>query len=207
MTPATPDRSSQESGDLSPGHLSAPGSETPDEEDKKGPLAEVVEWVAVAAIAILIAFIIKTWVLQAFSIPSESMEETLMIGDRVLVSKLDYRLSEPGPSQVVVFDNLDPQPGDPAQIIKRVVAVAGDTVDAVDGMLLVNGKPVDESYLLPGTTTNRLTPMTVPDGHVYVMGDNRANSKDSRVVGPVPLDSIVGRARLVAWPFSRITTL
>jgi len=161
----------------------------------------------VAVIAVLVALAIKTWVLQAFSIPSESMEPTLQIGDRVVVLKFDYWWSEPERNQLIVFDNLDPQPGDPAQIIKRIVAVAGDSIDSADGTLIVNGQHVDETFLSPGTTTDRVTPQVVPEGHVFVMGDNRANSKDSRFIGAVPVESIVGHARFIAWPLSRLSRL
>ena len=170
-----------------------------------------IEWVAVVVGAIVVALLVKTFLVQAFRIPSESMDPTLIKGDRVLVNKLSYRLHDVNRGDVVVFERPDSLPGgpdDPKDLIKRVIGLPGDTVYARDGTVFVNDKPLDEPYLPDGTTTvNMDQPITVPDGEVWVMGDNRGNSQDSRVFGTIPESSIVGRAFLLMWPLNRFGSL
>jgi signal peptidase I len=167
----------------------------------------VLEWVAVVGGALVIALVIKTFLLQAFYIPSSSMESTLNIGDRVLVNKLSYRLHDVNRGDIVVFER---PPGEPASdihdLIKRVVALEGETVSLDEnGRVLIDGEVLDEPYLAEGTTTNRLAePVVVPEGHVFVMGDNRNDSRDSRFFGPIEEDSIVGRAFFRVWPLGDI---
>jgi len=177
-----------------------------------------VEWVVAVVVAVTVAFVIKTWVAQTFVIPSGSMENTLLIGDRVLVSKLSYRFGEVGRGDVIVFDNPECRgvaagSCQYAQLIKRVVGVAGDQVTARDGRLVVNGEVQPEPFLKPGSTTNMAGAcsvfendevVTVPDGQLLVMGDNRNLSKDGRCFGPVSTDAVVGRAFLRVWPVTRV---
>jgi signal peptidase I len=179
-------------------------------------------------IAFAIALIIKTFLLQAFYIPSASMEPTLLIGDRVLVEKVSYRFSGADRGDVVVFEKdlaiiADPSaPGEDAPLwedignafkslfgfptgnsqdfIKRVIAVGGDTVEGREGEVLVNGEPIDEPYLPEGVTTSDFGPYDVAHGEIFVMGDNRSNSDDSRNFGPVDEDKVVGRAFVLIWP-------
>ncbi len=184
-------------------------------------------------IAFAIALLLKTFIVQAFYIPSASMEETLQIGDRVLVEKVTYRLSEPGRGHVVVFEKDLGTPliaeeddrsvfqqindairglfgfptGTAQDFIKRALAVGGDTIEGRDGEVFVNGEAVDEPYLEPGTETSSFGPVEVPDGQIFVMGDNRDNSDDSRNFGPVPVDTVVGRAFLLIWPPRDFATL
>ncbi len=183
-----------------------------------------LEVLIVFAGAILIAFVLKLVVAQAFFIPSASMTPQLEVSDRVLVSKLSYRLHEPRRGDIVVFD-CPPghcHPGDegdgigalarwfaeglgvvqpsPEELIKRVVALPGETVEARDGEVYVDGRRLIEPYLPPGTVTANLAPTTVPGGHLYVLGDNRSNSTDSRVFGPIRRDLVVGRAIATIWP-------
>lgn len=171
----------------------------------------MVEWALVIVGAILVAFVVKTFLVQAFRIPSESMVPTLMTGDRVLVNKLSYRLHDVNRGDVVVFtrpENLTSGPDEPEDLIKRVIGLPGDTVQTKDGKVYVNGRELDEPYLPAGTATNGLEdPLDVPDGHVLVMGDNRGNSQDGRVFGPISTDTIVGRAFLIMWPPGRISAL
>lgn len=169
------------------------------------------------AVAILVALVIKTWVAQTFVIPSGSMENTLLVNDRVLVSKLSYRFGEVEKGNVVVFDNPEcaERPGNClyAQLIKRVVGTAGDTIDTRDGQLVVNGSVVTEPDVKAGSIT-RLSgpcgryregePITVPEGTIFVMGDNRNQSQDGRCFGPVSTDAVVGRAFLRVWPLDRL---
>lgn len=190
------------------------------------------------AVALVIAVLVKTFLVQPFFIPSESMESTLLVGDRVLVSKL-----EPGPGtlergDVVVF--VDPGGWLPAateepsvvvraltfvgllpansgeHLIKRVIGLPGDTVSCCDpdGRLIVNDVPVDEPYLFAGDVPSTIEfSVEVPEGRLWVQGDHRSVSEDSRYqlgqpgAGMVPLDNVVGRAVLVMWPFDRFTTL
>lgn len=176
-----------------------------------------IEWIAVVVGAVLVALLVKTFLVQAFRIPSESMDPTLITGDRVLVNKLSYRLHDVNRGDVVVFDrpkNLPGGPDDPKDLIKRVIGLPGDTVTARDGQVYVNGRKLDEPYLPAGTSTVTLRDqyslekgIKVPEGEVLVMGDNRSNSQDGRVFGPIPESSIVGRAFVIMWPFSRIGTL
>lgn len=182
-------------------------------------------------IAFVIALLLKSFVLQAFYIPSASMEETLLIGDRVLVEKVSYRFSDPGRGDVVVFEKelgvalpeedrsvLDKvgdafkglfgfPTGSQQDFIKRVIAVGGDNVQGRDGRVLVNGEAIEEPYLADGVETSSFGPVEVPEGTIFVMGDNRGNSDDSRNFGPVSADTVVGRAFLLIWPPADFSTL
>lgn len=166
-----------------------------------------VEWIVVVVGAVVVALLVKTFLVQAFRIPSESMDPTLQVGDRVLVNKLSYRLHDVNRGDVVVFTrpgNLPEGPDQPDDLIKRVVGLPGETVQAKDGKVYVDGRPLDEPYLPAGTRTENLeNPVKVPAGEVLVLGDNRSNSADGRVFGPIPEDTIIGRAFVIVWPLSR----
>jgi signal peptidase I len=164
----------------------------------------LVEWAVAIGAALLVAWFIQSQLVQAFVIPSASMEPTLVDRDRVLVNKL---ASTVGRGDVVVFRRPpDVQMGEVQDLIKRVVALGGDTVGATGGVVLVNGEPIDEPYLSDGAFTDDFGPVEVPDGTLFVLGDNRgtAMSFDSRFFGPIDDDLVVGRAFLVVWPLSRI---
>ncbi|MFF1838573.1 signal peptidase I [Streptomyces sp. NPDC058231] len=194
-------------------------------------------------IALILALLIKTFLVQAFSIPSDSMQDTLQRGDRVLVDKLTpWFGSEPERGEVVVFHDpggwlMDgestPEPNiaqkflsfiglmpsaEEKDLIKRVIAVGGDTVECKrNGPVTVNGKALDEkSFIYPGNTPcndEPFGPIKVPEGRIWVMGDHRQNSLDSRYhqelpgQGTVSTDEVVGRAIVVAWPINRWATL
>ncbi|MBA0051818.1 signal peptidase I [Streptomyces sp. AJS327] len=192
-------------------------------------------------VALVLALLIKTFLLQAFSIPSDSMQNTLQRGDRVLVDKFTpWFGAEPKRGEVVVFEDpggwlpemqVEENPvqkvlsfvglmpsANEKDLIKRVIAVGGDTVECTKGgPVKVNGKALDEtSYLFPGNSPcddNAFKPVKVPDGKLWVMGDHRQNSLDSRYHqdqpsdGFVPVDNVVGRAVVVAWPINRWSTL
>ena len=168
----------------------------------------VVEWIAVIVGALLVALVVKTFLFQAFYIPSESMEPTLEKGDRVLVNKLSYDLHDVHRGDIVVFERPKGQPeSDIKDLIKRVIGLPGDTIEAKDGVVYIDGKALEEGYLVHGVTTDSLPRQEVPAGHVFVMGDNRGDSADSRVFGAIDEDTIVGRAFVRVWPLSNLGLL
>lgn len=176
--------------------------------------------------ALLIAVLIKTFLFQAFWIPSSSMENTLLIYDRVLVSKLSFEFSDISQLDVIVFD--DPRAGfeqpeedaierairnlkesiglatPQSEFIKRVIGLPGDVVEGRDGSVFVNGVRLDEPYLKqPDLPIRPFGPVTVPVDSLFVMGDNRRASQDSRFFGPIPVDDVVGKAFVIIWPVGR----
>jgi signal peptidase I len=175
---------------------------------KGGPVRSALEWVGVLAGAVVIAFLIKTFLVQAFYIPSASMEDTLKISDRVLVNKLSYRLHGINRGDIVVFERPPESAGEGARdLIKRVIALEGETIEGRDGRVWINGRPLNEPYLPPDAPVVNFAPQKIPDAHVWVMGDNRPNSKDSRVFGPIADSAIVGRAFIRVWPVSSLRFL
>jgi signal peptidase I len=155
--------------------------------------------------AVLVAFILKTFVVQPFWVPTGSMIPTIMPNDRVLALKFVYRFAEPKPGDIVVF--LPPN-GENKDYIKRVIAVGGQRIKIVDGIVYVNGKPIRESYLQPDYfDSGNMPEIVIPKGYVFVMGDNRPNSLDSRVFGPIHVKSIIGKAVLIYWPLNHLKFL
>lgn len=233
------------------GQTQPPGGGTPDDGDDdaaggsgrgpKKPRSFWKELPLLVGIALVLALLIKTFLVQAFSIPSESMMNTLQRGDRVLVDKLTpWFGSEPERGEVVVFHDpggwlegqTTPTPNvvqkflsfiglmpsaEEKDLIKRVIAVGGDTVSCKEGgKVILNGVALDEtSYLAPGSVPcqDSFGPIKVPDNRIWVMGDNRQNSLDSRFHqqlpggGTVSNDEVVGRAVVIAWPVTRWATL
>jgi signal peptidase I len=166
-------------------------------------LAQVV---ALLAVAVVLALGIRTFAVQPFFIPSASMEDTLLIGDRVLVNMSAYLYEEPKRGDIVVFVSSADASVD---MIKRVVAIGGQTVDIRDGAVYVDGERLAEQYVNARYPDHYYanSPVTVPEGMVYVMGDNRANSTDSRYTGPQPMSAILGRAFAIYWPVARLRLL
>ena len=168
------------------------------ESQKKSPAWDTIEALVVA---VVLALAIRLFLFEPFVIPSASMEPTLVPGDRVMVNKLVYRLTDPAPGDIIVFR----YPRDPRTIyIKRLIAVGGQTVELRHGQLFVDGHRVIEDYLPenPGGGGD-FGPVRVPPDTYFVMGDNRDNSQDSRVWGPVPKENLVGKAQLLYWPPGR----
>lgn len=167
-----------------------------------GPL----EFVIILAVSFALVFgVVRPFIVEAFVIPSESMVPTLMVGDRVLANKFIYDFTEPDRGDIAVFRSVG---GENENLIKRVIGLPGDRVAVRNGEAYVNGERLDEPYLnqgLPDTSTSE--PTTVPENSYFMLGDNRGNSGDSRVFGPVPEDNLVGEAFLRFWPPDRLSTL
>lgn len=172
----------------------------------------LIEWLLVAACALALALLIRTFFVQAYYIPSGSMESTLQKNDRVLVNKLSYRFGDVQRGDVIVFSKPENAPGEIKDFIKRVVALPGETISFANGRVFINGERYNEPYLnnvetfingRPMDCANRLPSpdlCLVPEETVFVMGDNRVGSTDSRSFGPIEIDSIVGRAFIKLWP-------
>jgi len=179
--------------------------------------------------AVVIAVVVKSFVAQAFYIPSGSMLPQLQINDRVVVSKLSYRLHDPHRGDIVVFDAPGEKVPDTSALpvrvvrgivqsiglaapstdeyIKRVIALPGERVEGHDGRILVDGRRLTEPYLPEGVVTSEFAAVVVPPGDLWVMGDNRTNSADSRVFGPIGESTVVGRAFVRLWPFDHVSFL
>jgi signal peptidase I len=176
------------------------------EREKKKRRAGVAELVFTAFVAFVLVFgFVRPFVVEAYRIPTESMVPTLEVGDRVLASKFIYRIFEPERGDIVVFDSVDE---DDQTLIKRVVGVAEDEIQVQGGVLYVNDEAQEEPYLNDADQfRSYYGPTVVPEGHIFVMGDNRGNSADSRVFGPLPLENIKGEAFMRFWPVSKIGTI
>lgn len=165
-----------------------------------------VDWVIVIAVALLVAFVVRTFVLAHFVVEGESMYSTLETGDRVFVNKLSYRLHDPNRGDVVVLHQITG--ASERDLIKRVIGLPGETVEVRNCTVLIDGRVLNEPYLDPEVVTptdcggDYSANGPVPENHVFVMGDNRGGSQDSRVIGPIDEDDLVGRAFVVFWPQS-----
>lgn len=205
-----------------------------DDDDHKPSLARTLAEIPILlVVAAVIAFLVKTFIAQAYYIPSGSMLPQLQIDDRVVVSKLAYKAHDPRRGDIIVFD--DPKTGQSTEtdvertgvakvlrkigegvgvvqpstdeFIKRVIALPGERVEGRDGYVYINDHKLIEPYLPEGVRTDDFDPQTVAKGKLWVMGDNRSGSADSRVFGQIDVDSIVGRAVIKVWPFSHISFL
>ena len=170
------------------------------------PVRNAIEWVAIIAIALLVAVVIKQFLVQAFYIPSESMKNSLNVGDRVLVNKLSYHLHDVHRGDIVVFKRPPAESGEPAikDLIKRVIGLPGESIEARDGVVYINDRRLNEPYLAACMITNNLPKQVVPPGEYFVMGDNRGDSEDSRFFGTIPRSIIVGHVVMRFWPLGQI---
>ncbi len=233
MEGPTPEPSERDREDKEPG----PPSETGREQEAargrtRDPMKAVLgffrELPGLLLLAFILALLIKTFLIQAFYIPSGSMEHTLDVGDRVLVNKVVYHIHPPRRGDIIVFS--DPHPivqhrsplsavvhwltdglgisRDPNKdFIKRVIGLPGETVEVTHGIVFIDGKRLSEHYLGPVISTADFKD-TVPRDRLFVMGDNRGDSNDSRgTLGDIPLDKVIGRAFVTIWPPSRIGLL
>ena len=160
---------------------------------------------ALTAVSFVAAVTLKTFVVPIFSVASGSMLPTLDIGDRVLVDRFSYVLQDVERADIIVLDA--PCGDEIGALLKRVVAVEGEVVEARNGAVLVDGQVLVEDYLSGDVNTSDFPPTVVPRGHVWVMGDNRKNSRDSRRFEAVPEQAILGRAFMTVWPLSEVGPL
>lgn len=186
--------------------------ESQSEREEKGGLSTFASFLIMIAIVVVAYFGLRTFVVGTYEIPSGSMLDTIQIGDRVFSEKVSYYFRDPEQGDIITFaDPENPQ----RTLIKRVIAVGGQTVDLKDGYVYVDGKKLNEPYTegkqsLPLNTAYGVSvtyPYTVPDGYLWVMGDNRTNSADSRYFGAVSKDSVTGHANFTFWPLNRIGIL
>ena len=214
-----------------------PGDDDEDEESG-GFLRALRETAIIVVSALILSALVRAFLVQAFFVPSSSMEDTLLISDRIIASKITTSLSGVQRGEIVVFKDPGgwlPEPPPPEgglrgairtgltfiglipsdsgkDLVKRVIGLGGDRVQCCDaeGRILVNGIALDEPYII-GPTTQVLFDIVVPPDSMFVMGDNRGNSRDSRfhleqANGSVPVGNVVGRVVLVVWPFNRLAT-
>ncbi|MBC5635942.1 signal peptidase I [Ornithinibacillus sp. BX22] len=172
---------------------------------KKGK-SEWLDWIKALLIAFGLAFLVRTFLFTPIIVDGPSMQPTLHDRDQMIVNKFLYNFNEPERFDIVVFHANDQK-----DFIKRVIALPGEHVAYKDNILYINGQPIKENFLhdkevwtynfeLEELTGNY---STVPEGYVFVLGDNRTNSTDSRILGPIPMDQIVGKASVIYWPFDR----
>lgn len=168
----------------------------------------VVEWVALIALALSVAFVLRTFVVQSFYIPSTSMTPTLEVGDRVLVNKLSFRFGDPKRGQVIVFEAPPGEGSDGIKdLIKRVIGLPGETIEGRDGHVYINGKRLDEPWLPEGVQSRTFGPEVVPEGRYWMLGDNRFDSRDSTFFKSIPRSSMIGLAFVRIWPLSHLSGL
>ena len=200
-------------------------------------IRDVVEWAAVVIVALVAALVIREYVVQAFEIPSQSMEPTVNVGDRILVNKLSYSFGDVQRGDLVVFERGELIDGDTDELIKRAIALPGETISLRDGEIFIaapgdgpeDAVLLNEPYLDPRFSGElRLNPTrptgediwhenclndrevgrcVLDDDSFYFLGDNRLNSADSRTFGPVPEENVVGRAFFRIWPWRAVGTL
>jgi signal peptidase I len=209
--------------------VSAPVEEAdhpPREEPKKRSFLSELPFLLLAAL--VVAVLIKTFLIQPFYIPSGSMIPTLLVDDRVLVSKVSYLWGEPERGDVIVFENpyapeldesfpesvvrvtleaLGIRTSANDDLIKRIIGLGGETIEIAGGQLLIDGVPLDEPYLQVGAAMGNFGPRTLAPDELFMMGDNRNESSDGRVFGPIPADDVIGKAVFRIWPLSRIGTI
>lgn len=181
------------------------------ENSAKTLVMKILNVVFVVVVAFVLAYLIRLFVITPYEIPSGSMLDTIQIEDKVMSERLSYYFSDPEPGDIVTFQ--DPQQPD-RTLIKRVIATEGQTIDIRDGDVYVDGEKLEEPYLKDGSYTEPLYehpegidhimyPYTIPEGHVWVMGDNRLESADSRYFGAVDADTVSGHAIIRYWPLNR----
>jgi signal peptidase I len=176
----------------------------------------IIEYAVIAIVAVLVAVLVQAYVVKPYRIPSESMENTLMPGDRVFVNRFIYHFTSVDRGNIVVFKS----PSDGTVLIKRVIGLPGNVISLKDGAVYIDGKKLDEPYVRTqagapepsepfdnGEPWDLQKPYTVPANNYFMMGDNRTNSGDSREFGPVSKNALIGEAFFIYWPLNRIGTI
>jgi len=163
-------------------------------------------------VAIVLTALVRLFIIDSFEIPSGSMEQTIRVGDRVIGEKISYLFRSPEVGEIVTF--VHERGGETNILIKRVIATEGQTVDLRDGVVYVDGIALDEPYTqglptypLQSDDPSIVYPYTVPHGCIFVMGDNRTNSRDSRAIGPVRVEDVSSHAVIIFWPPEDIATI
>lgn len=167
-------------------------------------------WLIAVVVAVVAAVVVRAYVFESFFVPSGSMIPTIQIGDHMIVDKLSYHLHPVGFGDIIVFHKPanDPTTANIHYLVKRVIGLPGQTIWSHDGKVYINGKPIAEPFLPKGVQTHDIhttsgAPIHIPKNEYYVLGDNRGDSADSRVFGPIPRSLIVGRVVLIYWPLSQ----
>lgn len=160
---------------------------------------EIIEWVKSLAIAGVLAIIIHTFLFAVVVVSGPSMETTLHNNERLIMNKIVYNFSDPKHGDIIVFHANEED-----DYIKRIIGLPGETIQYRNNQLFINGEAIEEPYLSDTTYTTDFGPLEIPEGTVFVMGDNRLNSSDSRIIGSISEDKIVGRVNLLIWPLNRI---
>jgi signal peptidase I len=181
-----------------PGPVEAPRA------NKSSILRTIIEIVVIVSAAFVIALLVQAFLVKPFTIHQVSMRPTLQEGDRILLNRLTYRFRAEHRGDIVVFHSPITAGED---LVKRIVGIAGDRVAVSGGKLYINGVAQNEPYLLEQDFSGEMPEILVPVGDVFVMGDNRNNSGDSRLFGSIPTSSIIGEAFMVYWPISHWKTL
>ncbi|WAA13620.1 signal peptidase I [Fervidibacillus halotolerans] len=166
---------------------------------------EIWEWIKIFIIAAILTAIIRFFLFTPIVVDGESMMPTLEDNDRMIVNKLSYLIGEPKRFDIIVFHAPEKK-----DYIKRIIGLPGDHIEYKNDTLYINGQKYDEPYLdkykkeLVGGTLTEPFSIVVPEGHVFVMGDNRRYSKDSRHIGPIPMENVLGKANIIYWPLDEI---
>jgi signal peptidase I len=182
--------------------LPYPETQTDPAVETKKAIREILSWVAVFAAAILVAALIQFFVLEPLRVDGQSMSQTLIHNEFILVSKADYWREEPQRLDVVICRYPDRED----TYVKRVVGIPGDTVEVKKDVVLVNGTALKEEYITYPADYN-FGPITLKADEYFVLGDNRIHSTDSHIIGPIKRNAILGRVRLVIYPLNKIRTI
>jgi signal peptidase I len=192
-------------GSGGPGGPGGNGSPPGREPQKRMPGRTAIEWGVLIVAALVIAIVIRTFVFQAFYIPSESMVPTLKIGDRVLVNKLSYKLHDPRRGDIAVFKApAAARTEEIKDLVKRVVGLPGETIEGKDGHIFIDDRALSEPYLPAGTQSRTFPAEKVPPNAYFMLGDNRQYSKDSTFFGPIKRGDLIGRVFMRIWPPSHL---
>jgi len=162
---------------------------------------EVVDWIKIFIIAWILAYLVHSFLFTVVIVSGPSMEPTLHNNERLTMNKFIYKLSTPKRGDIVVFHATDDD-----DYIKRVIGEPGDNIEYKENQLYINGQVINEDYI-PKIEMEDFGPVTIPENNIFVMGDNRLNSTDSRILGTIPLNKVIGRTKFIIWPLNRMKIL